>query len=325
MLIPYIESISLTAKEHWHTTYLSLYGISDCNQMMRMLLYSRLPRFGKARSAPALIDAFFDIPRSTPKVGGYAEAIGKLYQAIEKLFSTRMNFQKHVILLDDLERVGPDVQISQLFGLAFSQLIEPAGNKVLFIGNETVLEDRWKDYKIVREKTVRRVLLFQPDLREQIRQYIEKKYAGRSALLSFLLTNIDIVVELWSRVKEHNLRSLGFAIDNFAIVHAFRDRGDLGGLLIEFLELILMLSIEFKEGALSPNDVSDFKDLDNLQSAIATWRIQSERGKEKEGADPYYVAFYKKYVQGAKRRFVFSRSIYNLVLSGAIDLDRLPE
>lgn len=192
--------------------------------------------------------------------------IGGLTYGIEELFSiigeSQLNSDKkqYILFVDDLERIGDNVNISDCLGLISSDYMENLKCKVVFIANEKEIKNKEEFYKI-KEKTIDKTLLFKPTSKKIIHNFLEKSKD------SFIVNNIDWISNMYSFYNETiNIRTLDAIITNF--IDICRNIKKCGIKDNEFCKIevqkalflnVMVITEVYKRGHLTSNNINELR------------------------------------------------------------------
>jgi hypothetical protein len=305
--------------------YVSLNGLTDAGQISHLIAMEKWPftkgkvfKVGKT-IAGFLLSAVDHIPGVKAKFGEQsADKLGTL--SLEDF----LNFENTVLCFDDFER--NKVQLAVL-GFINTHLVETAHVKTIIIGNESEIEKADEYYRI-KEKVIFRTIQFNTTVPLQVLLTHYKDDQSFFDLITHSLLYVDGLVKDYD-IK--NLRTLIFFLDilnRITLAQVFKDNKALNEAI--YLSA-LIISNEFKEGALTSTDYEDYKNLDSLSSreiqAVLAGR-QLRTSKEKnlvldDTTTSYEIQFYEKYKLGKAPDFFFFKSIYNFILCGDLDEEQL--
>lgn len=317
-IIPDLNNIKQTDskgkdKKKYKCIYLSLYGISSVEQIIRRVFYSSI----SAGISPLYVDSLFNVTTNTPKIGEYAKGLQKGLESVEKIAFKYLKTENCVIFLDDLERLDKSLSASDFLGSLFNIMVDSMGMHVIYIGNESVINKNDLKFKEVKEKVIRRTLEFSPDLKDQINQYINRYCQDITKIREYLTSRLEDLVSYYNAADTTNLRTIGFIIDHLKNISKVKD-DELGEIWYDrIFDQIVMFSIEYTHGRFSKEERDDYENIYRMEALL----------KDKESVSDHLNAklFFQKYIVGSKYRFIFLENIFILVHNGFCDISCLLE
>lgn len=234
----------------------------------------------------------------------------------EKTIRDKINLKETVIIVDDIDRLSNKISLIEIFGITFSELIEENYAKVIFVGNEEVLEKMENgNYNLIKEKIIRKVIKFEPNYNELLESYIKNNFEKDSEYFEFLTKNIEYITNVMTGIaKYRNLRTLGFCLDIFQKVFKLRKNSVVELNLKNILAFIIFISIEYKDGRIASSDLVNYKELDVLDvNAEKARGAQKDKGEREES---YSTVFYNKYLRNTNIKFKFLKTIFQTIITG---------
>lgn len=234
-------------------------------------------------------------------------------------------FSNNVVCFDDLERCK--IPLSEVLGYV-NDYVEHKNLKVIFLSHEKENDNKYNE---IKEKVIGRVLNFKNNLIETLPFLFEKYKSTNKDFYDFLHIKKEYIYNLLIEYKEENLRNIAFYIDNlsrvFPILKTHNDYSD------EVLLFALIITIEFKTGKLTSNDYQDFKGYENINSAFALFNFSTPEGRnfwnekidENENPKSDLEIFYDMYLTKNIDNYFFYPSIYQFLLTGYLDKNKLTD
>lgn len=234
-------------------------------------------------------------------------------------------FSDNVVCFDDLERCK--IPLSEVLGYV-NDYVEHKNLKVIFLSHEKENDNKYNE---IKEKVIGRVLNFKNNLIETLPFLFEKYKSTNKDFYDFLHIKKEYIYNLLIEYKEENLRNIAFYIDNlsriFPILKTHNDYSD------EVLLFALIITIEFKTGKLTSNDYQDFKGYENINSAFALFNFSTPEGRnfwnekidENENPKSDLEVFYDMYLTKNIDNYFFYPSIYQFLLTGYLDKNKLTD
>ena len=204
-----------------------------------------------------------------------------------------------------------------VLGYINSSFIEHSKLKIVFIANEDEIKQK-KEYLRIREKSVGRVIHFEPDLEEMIPQIFQARFSQYKSFHSLLENKKALIIHLCKRNNQTNLRIISFSLDILRIVQSCSKTINLDAYINSLITFIFLISFEFHAGQLITSKWSDYKKLDDVRMAYTFWDRFEKKEKEKK-EKPYYVIFYERYLSDPEVEFEFYKSLFQYILTGYFD------
>lgn len=307
--------------------YLSLNGINKIETLDYQLKIKLIPYLNKidVKKAGALGKITKNIfNKLAEKYGNFnPEDILKDVEIDLSLFSN------NVVCFDDLERCK--IPLSEVLGYV-NDFVEHKKLKVVLLSDESKINGSTdENYNSIKEKVIGRILTFKNNLIDTLPFLFEKYKTDNIEFYTFLHSKKEYIYDLLVEYKEENLRNIAFYIDNlskvFPILKSHNDYSD------EVLLFSLIITIEFKTGKLTSNDYKDFKGYENINSAFALFNFSTPEGRnfwnekidENENPKSDLEIFYDMYLTKNIDNYFFYPSIYQFLLTGYLDKNKLTD
>jgi len=312
-------------KKGFRSIYITLNGIESIKDAENILFSSLLPISDKLQKK-GIKDAIKFI-RNTVDVAGKVFARGTQLIDFAKGIKINLDVSKVVFCFDDLERCA--IEPEKVLGL-INEYTEHKNAKVVIFSAEEEIDDK-SDYNRIKEKVVGRILNYTANYDELFDNYIEN--VEDSNFKMFLTDNGKSIIHFFKNHNIQNLRTFGFYLENLTQLYKyFKDESDLE--IDRMLFFTAMISNEFKNGELTIANIEDkkgiddfmlFIDLDSVVDGMIGTPIKSRNNDEQDKEKSYSDKFMEKYLstQNEKDRYVFSNSIYEFVLTGFLDEEKL--
>ena len=251
------------------------------------------------------------------------------------------DFSKYIVCFDDLERCQIDVK--EVLGF-INNFVEHRYLKTIILANEPEItnskiedqskernkpeeEDQLKEDKVyyqIKEKVIGRDLKFEFDISTTLPKlfgkYIDPDFTN------FLTKQQIAITEILIEYKQDNLRTISFLLDTLErIFPTLKNVQE--SYVQEIIFFSAIITIEYKNGALTSDDYRNFKNIDNINKMTYSFylsRKTSESEEEKSNeVKTYPDIFFEKYLINRHYSYSFYPSIYSYVLSGYFDQARL--
>jgi hypothetical protein len=233
----------------------------------------------------------------------------------------RLRLGDTVVFLDDLDRVVDGAAIPGIVGTVFAELVDRRQAKVVFSTNIQEVQHRFADFGRIREKYFRSIVSFKEDPHRLIEEYLRARFRDEAELLTYLIANVDLFVEVQKKIGLPNLRTVGYIADCFRWI--YREKVD--PLVAQALDRLFLttaiLSTEMSSGRIS---VGKTKRLQELSSA--EWQFYALSRPARGGSDQaksYSELFLDRYGRSLVGRMISVQIVGELALKGELDLSRL--
>ncbi|MBW4514061.1 MAG: KAP family NTPase [Timaviella obliquedivisa GSE-PSE-MK23-08B] len=163
------------------------------------------------------------------------------------------NVNQSILIFDDLERCKID--LGSLLGY-INYFVEHQELKVILIANEDELFKNI-NYQVIKEKLIGRTFGVSLDFEGALENFITR--TNDSGVKTFLSDNTKLIKDLYDKAEYGNLRTLRQIILEFErIFKTLPDRAKRKiELLQDLLKLLIVFSIEIKQGTVYPKDISN--------------------------------------------------------------------
>lgn len=323
-LFPEIKKIPSNndGEKKFEPIYISLFGISDINEIDRRLVLELNPKL-KTKGAYAF-SFIFNKLTGLINLTGFNKSDFKDYLSIFSIPSNK------VLCFDDLERIEEEY-LNEVLGY-INSFVEHQKLKILIIGDEKILETKVNDFKRTKEKLIRFTYTFEPVIESIFDEFINiypKDY------VFFLQTKKIFICKLYSRGEHQNLRTLHFNLDVFFKIFnslsSFKEDQYYNEILDRFLFFTTTYSIEYKKEKDSKNLLL-IKKLSNrfflpsnvdIQKAKTLMNIIDSKKEEEKQKKTFEETFREKYLIFADHHFDYYPIIAHYVYSGFLDEQEL--
>lgn len=299
--------------------YVSLNGISKIEEISEQIILNRLKINNKANVGYGLVKSAINILGSVPGLssGWFGDALTTAVDGAKNIANTILNFDNYVIVLDDLERLDPELRIEKVMGFLNTNLLEK-GIKTLLVANESELLNN-SNYAKIKEKFIERTVVYKQDIKEMllpfVNTFLDKEKL--SEVIYYIEHDMDEIKRLIQVTGCENLRTLRFSIENFASIFSVLSHHNLTKLHIrEIFMCTLTLSMQYKLGLSKLNESAE-----NLRSCHSKERMeQSIKEAITQNQELTYAqAFYRDYLLDKEAPWIFYSSIYDFVSFGALN------
>lgn len=173
----------------------------------------------------------------------------------------KKNNQEVVIILDDLERLNSSVDLQDLMGFIYNEIIEKFNFKVIIISNEEKIDN--KQFLLIKEKLISKTLEFYQD-ENSLKKILSEKISSQ-----FLLSNLNWILNISLSqlpISEINLRTFFSIIYNFEFIeNSFNnnplelDKKYRNEYLKSVFLNVFVITLEDKLGNLSEDNLRELK------------------------------------------------------------------
>lgn len=329
-IVPVLEEIvNKNTGNKYKCIYISLNGIKSTDDIDKQLGLAKL-----GLSNPKL-------SKKTKVFNSLMISIGSRITGLNRYFGNNssntfdrinisefINLENNIICFDDLER--NNIQ-EEILGFINTFFVETAHIKTIIIGSEMDMKES-DGYHKIKEKVVFRTILF-PDNLTGLHELFQS-YKHETTFYNFLLTQQNYLQGLIKEYKIKNLRSVLFALDIlrklFTNCKFDSKREELKQSVVLFVFIIVN---EFKTGNLLSTDCGDYKELQNLSDPAYFQLMMTnklvKRNREMRGDNTeeptYEMIIYEEYALEKRREFFFFSEVYDYILSGDFNEQRIVE
>lgn len=229
------EDVTLYSK-----AYISLYGITNVDEFHSHVFYGLYPMLKKKWVSLA---------------GTAVSRVAKFFNAditADKMKNLELFLNRYVLVFDDLERISPQLSVVDVMGW-INAYAEHEKCKVIIVCNENAIreqteirtDNRYAEYLKYKEKTVRFTYNYEADVEKVYDAVIGKKEEKEKA---FYLANRSLILDLYNRGGEKNLRTLLFVLDCLYNVCSYTE-GSESEIRLRVLITFMIYAMECKKGA----------------------------------------------------------------------------
>ncbi|MCL2289103.1 MAG: KAP family NTPase [Bacteroidetes bacterium] len=307
--------------------YLSLNGCDNFAKIVNKITWRLLFKKNDTNIDDDLIDSLMSIGTGITQLHPTLSIISKcvskvkdiVYKPVTQKFLAEINTEETVIIFDDIERISTNAQIEDIIGQIYENYTKK-GYKTILIGDEINIAENEK-YHIIKEKVIRRTILYNPDRKLQIDAFLKNLFSS-SKNKEYLENNIDKIITYFIHTDITNLRTISFVIDNFLYVYD-KLQDDMKIKLGDFVfRNIMLLTNEYKEGKITIDDFKSKKGLNDYPNVYYLNKALRERGTEIEKS--YLDEFHHKYLANPVfADFKFIEEIFNFILTGYLNAEKL--
>lgn len=325
--------------------YTSVNGISSLEQLTAQLFILRPP-----------IKNVFKGLVSIAKSAGTWFANDKIGLNLNLDLSNLIQFkiETDILIIDDCERLDPELSIASLLGYVSRNFTEKSGVKAILIADEERLlakydKDDSYEYQTIKEKTIWQTIEFITDLEEI---YDNLLTGVNTTCQGFLKSKKSLIISL---LKEYDITNLRWVLYFFQCIEEIVDLPSLINSPSQdvIINSLIILTKEYKEGNLTERTDEDIprhiktsgdaivlKDFDNHKNSfiisvgndgvnIGSKQIRKKSKEEKkeekleqEKSDRESLLINKFYAytkNTLKIKYKFFKSLYDLVCFGSLD------
>jgi hypothetical protein len=201
--------------------------------------------------------------------------------------------------------------------------------KVIICADELEIENE-KAYHKIKEKLIGRTLSYTANYDELFISYIEN--TNDEEFSAFLNKNKKVIIHFFKKHNIQNLRTFGFFLENINLLYEhYKTENE--KTIDNMLFFTAIISNEFKKGKLNFSNLKDRQGIDGyylffdvgdtVDSLLGTPVIDTKQKEVKEKS--YKEKFKDKYLsnQNEKDMYLFSDAVYEFILSGYLDKEKL--
>lgn len=324
--------------------YISLNGVNSTTQINELIT---LERIGLSISGD---DKYGKLKRSILQAGTTgAKILGRYFKVEGKDFkgfelNDFIEMQDCFYIFDDLERISPNLPVSEVLGYINSNYIEHQKHKTIIIANESEIKD--KNYSREKEKVIGRTIEFKKDISSFIfafKKNLSEKDPNSQFSRLIRLSHIYIIQRI-EQSGERNLRSILFALDSLGELSIHLDWEVLEKHYKTLVLAVISIAFEFKKGRFQTfsklNEIPEFVTSDYIEMIIPvdktkdSWKKVREKfnssnkektEEEKEKMHALTIDFAEKYRKDAEEDYHFLPSIYEYINDGYLDIQSLKD
>lgn len=319
--------IPCICKKH-RTVYFSVYGYESLNELktalFNQLLVTSLGMQGDKENTKSMIKDLASLTKGT--IGAFNKLkpfVSLAHTAENILIKNRLLSQNKtpasVLIIDDLERISPQIHISDLMGFLLTDLIEDYGYRVILIGNSKEIQED-KKFLSMREKVVSRVLLFTYDSKD-----IKEEFLQHSNI-AFLQDNSDWLVEIIEDYSRHNkrqlnLRTLEFILSTFKLIDKNLNQyfeknpeqnSDSKEIKRSVFANLFVIATEYRAGILTRENL---KDIDPLLNTRNFYFMHMKDDEEKSPAEQLTIRYHNN--TNLTKVIMYDSSVTNVIFNGS--------
>ncbi|MGJ3737399.1 P-loop NTPase fold protein [Lactiplantibacillus argentoratensis] len=319
--------IPCICKKH-RTVYFSVYGYESLNELktalFNQLFVTSLGMQGDKENTKSMIKDLASLTKGT--IGAFNKLkpfVSLAHTAENILIKNRLLSQNKtpasVLIIDDLERISPQIHISDLMGFLLTDLIEDYGYRVILIGNSEEIQEGEK-FLSMREKVVSRVLLFTYDSKD-----IKEEFLQHSNI-AFLQDNSDWLVEIIEDYSRHNerqlnLRTLEFILSTFKLIDKnlnqyFEENPEQNSYSKEIKRSVFanlfVIATEYRTGILTRKNL---KDIDPLLDTRNFYFMHMKDDEEKSPAEQLTIKYHNN--TNLTKVIMYDSSVTNAIFNGS--------
>jgi hypothetical protein len=306
-----IEKIEIDGKKI-KTLYVSVFGIADLGEISKKIFFELMPflNFSQEEVESKSLEIVKQAVINGASTFGIKVDLDDFFKTNKELFYQLKNC---VLCIDDIER-STRVDITEILGYVNS-FVEHDNIKVILIGNEEEINksSQYEAYEYIKEKTIGKTINFVSDI-HSILEDIINLYREDSPYHHFLSSRKNLILEIFDKSPEQNLRVLKHAIADFYTVFRYLHEQYSNQLVLigePMLVLTLAASFELKLGQISPERL---KSVTN-NSLISTMLFEDRREESFENL------FINRYL--LQQDVYWFQSIVAYVISGLFDKELL--
>jgi hypothetical protein len=307
-------------EKEFEPIYISLNGINDVREIEGMLLSKAL------KLDNVYLKNSLKFLRNGINVVGNIIGGGSQLSDVSKGINLNLYLSNMVLCFDDLERCS--LPIKEILGL-INDYTEHKNIKVIICADELEIEHK-ETYHKIKEKLIGRTLSYTANYDELFSSYIENTNDEEFGV--FLNKNKKVIIRFFKKHDIQNLRTFGFFLENINLLYGHYKTED-EKTIDSMLFFTAIISNEFKKGELKFSNLKDRQGIDGYylffdheESVNNMIGIPNIKTKEKEVKEKSYKEQFKdKYLsnQNEKDMYLFSNSVYEFILSGYLDTEKL--
>lgn len=301
--------------------YVSLYGVTDYIDLKKKLNFAILSSKGFRKVIGKSSGIFKKGGKAIESVASNFLPVKGLTYGIEELMSivdeTQLNSDSRniVLFIDDLERLGKELSLTDCLGLINSEYMEKMNCKVVFITNEKEIIEL-EEFNKIKEKTIDKTMQYTPNAKVVLKGILN------DSKNDFLKENSDWIAEIITFYnKSTNIRTFYSTINNFIDLQKKLKSGNFEDDMLSNKDLqkslflnILVITEVYKSGDLTKDNVS--KLAPNLRS-IKSGNME-RISKNEESINDIIIEKYETLTNQYYTDFMFYFDAINLYILSAV-------
>lgn len=316
--------VKKAVEKNFKPVYISLNGIENIKDIENILFSRILPYSDKFQSKG--VKNTINFLKNLANVTGKVFARGTQLIDLTKGIKINLDVSQIVFCFDDLERCS--VPPENILGL-INEYTEHKNAKVIICSAEEEISNE-TSYNRIKEKVIGRVLNYSANYDELFNSYLGN--LSDKGFKQFLVNKKKLIIHFFKKHNIQNLRTFGFCLENIErLFEFFKDETQMT--IDSMLFFIAIISNEFKTGELTIANLKDKKGIDHfflyididdvVDNMMGTPIVQTKTKEIKEKT--YNQRFSEKYLsdQNEKDMYLFSEAIYEFILSGYLDTEKL--
>jgi hypothetical protein len=327
---------SIENNENYIPVYISLYGISDIQQIALKLFVEIFPLYNKKIFGCSRLNSITSLSKNlinTALNSAFRINLSQIFKNVDLNSFIKLDPKKYILCIDDLERINPKLDIESVLGF-INNFVEHDYLKTIIITNESEIYRKCTSYNDIKEKLIGRTFEFKQDDKQLLIE-IADFLINDKKVYNILNANIDLLHQLFVVGAEGNLRSFKFSVSLLikiigCYLKVYKDREVQEEFLKRIIILTLSLSFEFKHGFITKQEHLSQLDEDD-QALIMREMIYSNQeenifnGEDEDESKNNPFPIFKKinydYFQKLNSTIIYMKSIGNYVLFGFFDED----
>ena len=308
--------------------YISLNGLSSLEEIKKRLVYTYFTSKDKKKVFRPVEDsnltddliqlnAVLDYPFSELISSGVS-FIGK---CIKNHILKKIKNSNFILILDDLERLSQNIELSELFGFIHDGF-SYKGSKVIFIANEKEIHNEY--YNTIKEKYIGHTFRFSPDLIEIISSV--QKNPDDTIYNTYIKEHKNKIAAVFDVAEHINIRTFFFFYEIYKTVynHITTFIENKNTMEIVF-DSFLILCIEYKKG--KADQIETYTKSYKFRYLSENLQNMDNISVQEKNANDYYTYIKKTYINNTtiKLRFMDIDDFVNYIAHGYYNADSIKE
>ncbi len=296
--------------------YISIYGIGNVEDLFSQIvvqkygLVKKLSKIPGSKVAAGLIKSFIESGARKFGLPSPSKSI-----KLEDLISFKEN---ELLVIDDLERRDPAMDIESLLGFVNTNFTEHNKIKVILICDEDELIKRLDDsernrYLSIKEKAIWRTQKFQQVLKDVLPEIISKYVTIDKEFHHFAIDKIELLDSLYYSVDLENLRWIDFHLEILYELYTKIDQSLFQKLELLIITTSLILVKEYKSGRLD-HEYAQSGSIAYLSSFVPSKQYETALTEQQRQMCRYYDGYFSNL-----------HPLNRLVREGVLNLESLVE
>ncbi|OBQ51889.1 P-loop NTPase fold protein [Halodesulfovibrio spirochaetisodalis] len=302
--------------------YVSLYGMTDCNQIQIEFFKQLHPVLSSkgvllaGKFAKGFLRGAFKVDLDDD---GNADGTASPQLPDLSLPEYLQDTESRILIFDDLERCA--IPIETVLGY-INAFVEHGEHKVIILANEERFEATKKDYNKIKEKVIGKTFSIKPEADIAYEGFIRE--VRSECLCSFFQQHKNELLKTFHVAKHMNLRHLRQATQDFDRLYEKlpSEISEHEELLLHFAHHFFALSFEIKSGDVTKDEIKQHEN--DLEHFAVIEMLAEDSSNPKELPKNIYKNLRKKYTHFTFNSYLLSKEEWvDLLFNSIINIDSI--